>query len=84
MVNHTVFGIACWAAIVLPESSIVALVWDGPKPELAGKTFANYVGCPVCMALVLAGGVSGRAPSCHVYGGALGSNLEPVADTRTG
>ncbi len=57
--GRAVYGIACWAAVVLVGLSIVALAWDGPKPELAGKTFDGYVACPVCMALVLAGGVSG-------------------------
>ena len=37
----------------------MALAWDGSKPELAGKTFDDYVACPVRMALALAGGVSG-------------------------
>ena len=54
------YGIACWTAVVLVVLSIVALAWDGPgRPGLVEKTFDDYVGCPVCMALALAGGVSG-------------------------
>ena len=54
------YGVACWAAVILLGLSIVALAWDDPgRPGLVEKTFDDYVRCPVCMALVLAGGVSG-------------------------
>ena len=56
---------------------MVALAWEGSTPELAGSALADYVACPVRMALARACGVSGAGAALLYVREITGSGGQP-------